>query len=172
LVLNREFRLWFLKLLVNWPVQILDRFLKFPNNSEFPQSRMLLNVYGTMMKTYRLDCVQGVFGAVPDRNFERLLRVSAKVLVNIGESDRYYRAWLGLAFVLAREEYFAQLARLDAEDLVFEIKRQWLSDLSFLSEKQINLDLEGFYEYAICNYLSNLAHKQVTTKTMEVKKQQ
>jgi hypothetical protein len=161
LVLNREFKLWFLKLLVNLPMRVFDRFLKFPNKAEFPQSRMLLNVYGKMMKTYQLDCIQGVFGAVPDRNFERLLRVSAKVLVGVSESDRYYRAWLGLAFALAREEYLAELAKSEPADLVFEIKRQWLSDLSFLKEKQIESDLEGFYEYAICNYLGNLAHKQI-----------
>jgi hypothetical protein len=160
--LDRELRLWFLKLLVNWPVRFLDRFLRVPAKAEFPQSQMLLNTYEKMMKTYRLDCMQGVFGAVPDRNFERLLRVSAKVLVGISESDRYYRAWLGLAFVLAREEYLVQLARSEPADLIFEIKRQWLSDLSFLSEKQIAFDFTGFYEYAICNYLGNLAHRQVT----------
>jgi hypothetical protein len=142
-------------------MRVFDRFLKFPSEAEFPQSRMLLNVYGKMMKTYQLDCIQGVFGAVPDRNFERLLRVSAKVLVGISELDRYYRAWLGLVFVLAREEYLAELAKSEPADLVFEIRRQWLSDLSFLSEKQINSDLEGFYEYAICNYLGNLAHKNL-----------
>ena len=160
--MDREFRLWFLKLLVNLPVRLLDRFLRFPAKTEFPQSRMLLDVYGQMIKTYRLDCMQGVFGAVPDRNFERLLRVSTKILVGISESDRYYRAWLGLAFVLAREEYLAQLARSEPADLVFEIKRQWLSDLSFLNEKQIAFDFTGFYEYALCNYLGNLAHRQVT----------
>ena len=149
MVLNREFRLWFLKLLVNWPVRFLDRFLKFPAKTEFPQSKMLLNVYETMMKTYRLDCLQGVFGAVPDRNFERLLRVSAKVLVGVSESDRYYRAWLGLAFLLAKEEYFARVGAGCSADLVFEINRQWLSDLSFLNEKQIRYDLEGFYQYSI-----------------------
>jgi hypothetical protein len=53
------------------------------------------------------------------------------------------------------------LAKSEPADLVFEIKRQWLSDLSFLKEKQIESDLEGFYEYAICNYLGNLAHKQI-----------
>ena len=159
--MNREFKLWFLKLLVNLPMRVFDRFLKFPAKAEFPQSKMLLDVYGKMMKTYQLDCIQGVFGAVPDGNFERLLRVSAKVLTSLSESDRYYRAWLGLAFVLAREEYLTQLAKSDPAKLVFEIHRQWLSDLSFLSEKQINSDLEGFYEYAICNYLGNLAHKHL-----------
>jgi hypothetical protein len=120
---------------------------------------MLLSTYSQMMKVYRLDCAQGVFGVKPDGNFERLLRVSSKILLNVSESDRYYRAWLGLAFVLAREEYLAELAKSEPADLIFEIKRQWLSDLSFLKEKQIKSDLEGFYEYALCNYLGNLAHK-------------
>jgi hypothetical protein len=160
--MNANLRLHFLKQLLNFPMRILDRFLKFPAKAEFPQSKMLLDVYGTMMKTYQLDCIQGVFGVVPDRNFERLLRVAAKVLVDIGESDRYYRAWLGLAFLLAKEEYLLGLERAVSADLVFEIRRQWLSDLSFLKESQIESDLEGFYEYAICNYLSNLARRQVT----------
>ncbi len=159
--MNREFKLWFLKLLVNLPVRFFDRFLKFPVKAEFPQSRMLLNVYGSMMKTYRLDCIQGVFGALPDGNFERLLRVSAKVLVGVSESDRYYRAWLGLAFLLAKEEYLFGLERAVSADLVFEIKRQWLSDLSFLPDMMVESDLEGFLEYALCNYLGNLAHKQI-----------
>jgi hypothetical protein len=161
--LNREFKLWFLKLVVNVPMRVMDRFLCFPK-PRYPQSKMLLRTYGQMMKVYRLDCMQGVFGVKPDGNFERLLRVSVKVLANVSESDRYYRAWLGLAFVLAKEQYFAQLEKSTPKELVYEIKRQWLSDLSFLQERQIEFDLEGFYQYAICNYLGNLAHRQVTIK--------
>ena len=74
------------------------------------------------MKTYRLDCVQGVFGAKPDGNFERLLRVCSKILMDVSERDRYYRAWLGLAFVLAMEEYFDQLEAAEPADIVFEIQ--------------------------------------------------
>lgn len=115
-----------------------------------------------MMKVYRLDCVQGVFGVKPDGNFERLLRTSSKTLCSLSESDRYYRAWLGLAYVLAMKEYNSQLKTAQPKDLVFEIKQQWLSDLSFLSERVVESDLEGFLEYALCNYLGNLARKQVT----------
>jgi len=104
-----------------------------------------------------LDCVQGVFGVKPDGNFERLLRVSSKILLNVGERDRYYRAWLGIAYVLAMEEYFDHLETVEPKDLIFEIKRQWLSGLSFLPDKVIESDLDGFLEYALCNYLGNLA---------------
>jgi hypothetical protein len=160
--LNREFKLWFLKLVVNVPMRVLDRFLCFPKKSKYPQTKMLLRTYRQMMKVYRLDCMQGVFGVKPDGNFERMLRVSSKILVNISEKDRYYRAWLGLAYVLAMEEYFDQLETAEPSDLVFEIKRQWLSDLSFLPDRVVESDLEGFLEYALCNYLGNLARKQVT----------
>jgi hypothetical protein len=132
-VLNREFRLWFLKLLVNVPMRFLDRFLKFPAKAEFRQTKMLLNVYETLMRTYQMDCVQGVFGAKPDGNLMRLMRVGAKVAVGVSELDRYYRAWLGLGFVLAHEEYLAELKQMDPAKMLFEIKRQWLSDLSFLA---------------------------------------
>jgi len=160
--LNRELKLHFLKQVVNIPFFLLDKFLKFPGNTKYPQTKMLLRTYNQMMKTYRLDCIQGVFGVKPDGNFERMLRVSSKILVNISEKDRYYRAWLGLAYVLAMEEYFDQLEAAEPKDLVFEIKRQWLNDLSFLSDSVIESDLEGFLEYALSNYLGNLARKQVT----------
>ena len=160
--MNREFKLWFLKLVVNVPMRLLDRFLCFPKPM-YPQSKMLLHTYEQMVKVYRLDCMQGVFGTEPDGNFERLLRVSSKILVNISEKDRYYRAWLGLAYVLAMEQYFDQLETTEPKNLVFEIKRQWLSDLSFLPNSVVESDLEGFLEYALCNYLGNLARKQVTT---------
>jgi hypothetical protein len=163
--LNRNFRLWFLKLLLNLPVRFLDRFLKFPAKAEYPQTKMLLHTYSQMMVIYRVDCLQGVFGLVPDKNFERLLRVGAKVLVGVSESDRYYRAWLGLGYLLAKEEYLRNLQQATPQSLLFDIKRQWLSDLSFLQDKQIRSDLEGFYEYSITNYLSNLVHNyaQITT---------
>jgi hypothetical protein len=138
---------------------VLDRFLGFPKKPKYPQTKMLLRTYKEMMKVYRLDCMQGVFGVKPDRNFERMLRVSSKILVNISEKDRYYRAWLGLAYVLAMEEYFDQLETAEPKDFVFEIKRQWLCDLSFLPERVVESDLEGFLEYALSNYLGNLTRK-------------
>ena len=140
-------------------MRVLDRFLSFPKKPKYLQTKMLMRTYTQMMKVYRIDCVQGVFGVKPDGNFERLIRVSSKILLNVSENDRYYRAWLGLAYVLAMEEYFDQLEGTDPKDLVFEIKRQWLSDLSFLPDRVVESDLEGFLEYALCNYLVNLAHK-------------
>ena len=142
-------------------MRVLDRFLYFPKKPKYPQTKMLMRTYTQMTKVYRLDCVQGVFGVKPDGNFERLLRTSAKMFCNLSESDRYYRAWLGLAYVLAMEEYFDQLEAADPKELVFEIKCHWLNDLSFLSDRLVESDLEDFLEYALFNYLGNLAHKHI-----------
>jgi len=59
------------------------------------------------------------------------------------------------------EQYLDQLEAAEPKDLVFEIKRQWLSDLSFLPNSVVESDLDGFLEYVLCNYLGNLAHKNL-----------
>jgi hypothetical protein len=158
--MNPELRLRFLKLLVNVPLRVADRLLPdvAEGEVEFPQTRMLLRAYAKLLKAYRLERVQGVFGPKPDANFERLLRVSRKVLAGISEEDRYYRAWLGLAFILAQEEMsefnepVAEIKRL--------IKAQWLTDLSFLQEKAIIYNRREFLETALCDYLVNLARME------------
>jgi hypothetical protein len=55
----------------------------------------------------------------------------------------------------------------ETANLVFEIRRQWLSDLSFLSDSVVEADLEGFLEYALCNYLGNLARKHLSEWVFE-----
>jgi hypothetical protein len=76
-----------LKLVVNVPMRELDRFLCFPKEPKYPQTRILKNTFETMLHTYRLEAAKGVFD-VPDGNFERFLSVSAKLLANIAERDR------------------------------------------------------------------------------------
>jgi len=158
--MNRELRLRMLKLLVNLPLRLADRMLPEVDESkaEFPQTRMLLRALGRMLKVYRLECNQGVFGGKSDGNFERLLRVSRKLLARISEDDRYYRAWLGLAFLLAQEEvdsfneYVNEIKQL--------IKAQWLTDLDFLPDDAIILHRREFLETALCDYLCNLARME------------
>ena len=155
--MHRDLRLRFLKLLVNVPLRLADRVLPEVDESkvEFPQTKMLLRASARMLKTYRLECSQGVFGGRPDGNFERLLRVSQKILARVSEDDRYYRAWLGLAFLLAQEEvdsfneYVSEIKRL--------IKCQWLTDLDFLPDNSIISHRREFLETALCDYLCNLA---------------
>ena len=155
--MNPDLRLRFLKLLVNVPLRLADRILPEVDEekAEFPQTRMLLRASRMMLKAYKLECSQGVFGSKPDGNFERLLRVSRKLLARISEDDRYYRAWLGLAFLLAQEEvdsfneHVGEIKRL--------IKCQWLTDLDFLPDNAIISHRREFLETALCDYLCNLA---------------
>ena len=158
--MHRELRLRMLKLLVNVPLRLVDRMLPEVDESkaEFPQTRMLLRASGRLLKTYKLESSQGVFGGRPDGNFERLLRVSRKLLARVSEEDRYYRAWLGLAFLLAQEEvdsfnvHVVEVKRL--------IKAQWLTDLDFLPDDVIVSHRREFLETALCDYLCNLARTE------------
>ena len=145
-----------LKQIVNLPMRALDKVLQFPDGLEYPQSQMLRSVYTRMIQAYRLDRLNGTFGCKPDGNFERFLRVQAKILMNLSEMDRYYRAWLGLAFLLAQDE----LNSMDSSPkaLKAEIKRQWLLDLDFLDNRLLAGSLkEDFVEIALSDTLGNVA---------------
>ena len=153
--MNRELRLRFLKMLINVPLRLLDRVLLDVAEAEFPQTQTLLRTYAKMLKAYRLECAQDTFGPKPDGNFERLLRVSMKLLGRVAEDDRYYRAWLGLAFLLAHEEI--ENLNLSAEQLLELIHKQWLADVRFLPASYVEACKAEFVEWALCDYLVNLA---------------
>jgi hypothetical protein len=152
-LLNSELSLRFFKYLVNIPFRLLDRILKFPE-PKYPQTKMLQSTYKTMLATYRLEVQKGVFD-VPDGNFERFLSVSAKLIAQVAELDRYYRKWVGLSYYLAREE----LGRLDLspEELVAQIKLQWMDDLSFLPNDHFVKRQGEFTEVVLTGNLGNLA---------------
>ena len=151
--MNHEWKLRLFKAILNVPFRLLDRLLTFPG-PKYPQTKMLQRTYRIMRGTYRLEVAKDVFD-VPDGNFERFLSVSAKLLANVAERDRYYRAWLGLSYLLAE----AELARLDLqpEELVREIKRQWMDDLSFLPREHFEAHQRDFTEVALASNLVNLA---------------
>ncbi len=151
--MNTEWKLRLFKAILNVPFRLLDRLLKFPK-PEYPQTRILQHTYRTMLGTYRLEVTKGVFD-VPDGNFERFLSVSAKLLASVAEQDRYYRAWLGLSYLLAE----AEMSQLDLqpEELVYAIKRQWVDDLSFLPKEHFMLYQRDFTEVAFASDLVNLA---------------
>ena len=151
--MNRGFKLWFLKLVVNVPVRILDRFLKFPK-PHYPQTVMIMNLQATLHKVYEIEVHQGVFG-VPDGNFERLFTVASRVLAIISEKDRYYRAWIGLLVWLANQ----QLELMDADPATLKrlIKEQWGDDIDFLSDALVQKYVADFREKALCSYLGNCA---------------
>lgn len=151
--MNREWQLRMFKYLVNIPFRLLDRILKFPE-PKYPQTKMLRGTYKFMLETYRLEVKKGVFD-VPDGNFERFLTVSAKLISQVAERDRYYRAWLGLSFILAEEEM--KRLNLSPEELVSQIKKQWMDDLAFLPEKHFVNNQREFSEIMLSSNLYNLS---------------
>jgi hypothetical protein len=78
-----------------------------------------------------------------------------KLVANIAERDRYYRAWFGLSYLLAEME----LKRLDLspEEIVAQIREQWLDDLSFLPKNHLIRDKQEFTEVILTQNLRNLS---------------
>jgi len=151
--MNREFRMILLKKLVNVPLWIVDKSIPEPQQVVFPQTQLLLRTYKRMLKVYERDCQQGYFDAKPDGNFERFLRVGWKVLSRLSEDDRYYRAWLGLAFVLAHDEILH--SGYSAKELKSLIRYQWGINIEFLPDAYVNANREEFLEFVLTNCLSN-----------------
>lgn len=156
--MNRELRMIFLKALVNVPLRIVDKIVPEPQSAAYPQTQLLLRTYNRMLKVYERDCQQGFFDAKPDGNFERLLRVSWKVLSKLSEDDRYYRAWLGFAFILAHDEIMH--SGYSVKELKNFIRDHWGLDIEFLPDAYVNANKEEFLELALTNCLSNAVDMQ------------
>ncbi len=158
-----------LKTLVNIPVRLLDCLLRFPSKPRYQQTRMILRMYAILKGTYDIEVSQGIFalkvndrrGPIrinrgdADRNFERLLSVSMKMLAQISERDKYYRAWLGLLYVVASHQ--VEQMNLSPKQTLAEISEQWKEDLMFLPEKHLLDHKREFDEILLCWYLSNVA---------------
>ncbi len=167
--MNPEWKLRMLKLAINVPFRIINRFLKFPPEPKYQQTRMILSIYDTLIKTYKIEVSQGIFawdvrrrrgpfrndGGDADGNFERLMTVSAKMLAQLSERDKYYRAWLGLLFVLAEKEL--NNIKLTDGELLQEISEQWKEDLNFLPENLVHAFRRDFEEILLADYLGNVA---------------
>ena len=106
--MNSNLRLHLLKQMLNFPMRILDRFLP-ERTASFPQTQIMEAMFKRMFQAYHLEVSQGVFKEIGkfegDGNFLRMLNVSRKLLLAIGEDDRYYREWIGLLILLASQEY-------------------------------------------------------------------
>jgi hypothetical protein len=157
--MHRDLRMILLKRLVNYPLRLVDLLLPELAAGEFPQTTMLQQVYARMFKVYGLDCIQGTFGKIPDGNFERLLRVSRKVLVRLSEDDPYYRKWVGLSMLLASDAWATR--EKDPQRLKYWIKRMWSMDIDCLPDELVAAYVDDFAEDALCDFLGNLARMEV-----------
>ncbi len=135
--MHLDLRLKFLKTLLNVPVWLLDHFLP-EREPTFPQTKILDAMYKRMYQAYRLEVAQGVFQEVGkfegDGNFLRMLRVSQKLLIAIGDDDRYYREWIGLLIFLAKEEYDNWLKTLTPAEIKYWCQAQWFVSPQCLSD--------------------------------------
>lgn len=98
------------KHLINPVVRVLN--LLIPDSvGVYPQTKILGKVYADLLHVYKIEAYCGRFDDIPkgtlealkDKNFLRFLQLSGKLLIYLGDTDRYYRAWLGLFFLLVRD---------------------------------------------------------------------
>ena len=129
--------------------------------AQYPQTKILEDIYTDMMRVYKLEAFAGRFDDVPyqnlatlkDKNFLRTLQLSKKLLIYLGDVDRYYRGWLGLFLLLAREhvENFSvtDACRLMREQWDYPCEGTFLND--FFSQHK---DLAN--KIVLANHLPNL----------------
>jgi hypothetical protein len=141
----------------------------------YPQTVIVQKVFDQLDEAYETEVRAGRFDDMPyqtldglkDRNFQRLLQLSRKLLVYFSEDDRYYRQWLGLAMLLVRKELGHRLETLSFEECRWLVFSQWHFDLrGAVSEEYFNAHREDFLNMVLANFLMNLIKKDLT----EVKK--
>jgi hypothetical protein len=159
---NSDVKLQLIKVAVGVPLRLLDKVLSFPKEPHYPQTIMLLNAYAMLRKVYRLEVLEGTFtekNGKPDGNLERFLSVSMKVLSQVSERDRYYRAWIGLFLVMAEKQ--VQVMTADPAELKRWIREQWDTPADVVPDSLMSRFARDFQEVALCDYLGNLARMPV-----------
>ena len=154
------------KQFINLAVHILNAFLpeREPIN---PQTKILESVYTKMMRAYEVEAYCGRFDDVPyqtmnalkDKNFLRLMGFSKKLLIYLGDVDRYYRMWLGLFMILVQAELNQQQEWLGPSEAMHLINQQWdyglpESDVTFLTYFAEHQEMA--LQTVLANHLTNL----------------
>lgn len=124
------------KKLLNAAVRILNRLL--PEKAAVnPQTQLLEQVYKKLLQAHRIEVYQGRFDDVlyqvlehlRDRHFLNVLELSKKVLIYLADTDRYYRQWLGLFFLLVHDAVEEQQQSLLFEQFLESARAQWEFDM-------------------------------------------
>jgi hypothetical protein len=154
------------KKLINLAVRILNKLVP-SRDPAYPQTRLLEDVYKKLLQAYKLEVFCGRFDDVPyqalqtlkDRHFLNVLELSGKVLMYLGDTDRYYRQWLGLFLLVTHDVIDSHARALTPEEASREINGQW-GDYGGINEEVLSLlfpehrDLAQ--EMVLCNHLHNL----------------
>lgn len=160
-----ELRLHLFKKVVNLCMRVFDQVLP-EARSRYPQSRMLEHLFQQLTNVYLLEVYCGRFDDVPkqslvslkDRNFQHFLSVARKILLFIGENDRYYRAWIGLAFIAGKEEYERALRDFTREEFLRSHLEQWELAFHCIPESHFQLHKSDFLDMMLTGHLSNLSN--------------
>jgi len=162
---HRELKMHLTKKFVNLAVRMLNRLVPEAEPT-FPQTRMAEHVFQRILKAYRVEVYAGRFDDVPyqtikglkDKNFMLLLLLTRRILLYFGENDRYYRQWLGYAFLLATEETQKQLGNLTYGDCLELCRVQWDFNLEGAFPAEYFEAHKGeFLNMVLANFLGNLA---------------
>ena len=167
-----------LKRLINLCMRVIDKLVPEPT-ATFPQTRMAKHVFQHLFNAYCLEVWGGRFDDVPhqtlgglaDRNFLTFLSATRKILLYVGENDRYYRAWIGLAFVTVHEEYERVLKGLSRDEFTHEYSSQWELDFKHIPESHFNLHKSEFFDMMLTAHLSNLLRMRITSEWFSAKQE-
>ena len=124
-------------------------------------------MFKRMFQAYHLEVSQGVFKEIGkfegDGNFLRMLNVSRKLLLAIGEDDRYYREWIGLLIILASEEYLSWLRKVTPAEIKFWCRAQWYVSPDCLSDEALSQVKDKLAPDVLAYYLHILARSRPKT---------
>lgn len=176
--MRAELQLHLVKKLVNFCMKILDRFLP-EKEPYYPQTKMLEHIFQRLFNVYLLEVWCGRFDDVrhqnlrdlKDRNFLHVLSVTRKTLLFIGENDRYYRAWLGLLFVAAKEEYEGTLRSLSLEEFQRSHLEQWEINFPAVKQAYFEANKPEFLEMLLTANLSNLLRMKIAKSSLPQSKE-
>lgn len=149
-------------------MRILNRLIS-ARDPQYPQTQLLEDVYKKLFQAYKLEAFCGRFDDVAyqtldtleDRHFLNILELSRKFLVYLGDTDRYYRQWLGLFFLLIHDAVEKQLQDLQYEEFLVSARAQWGFDMrGAFPEEHFDEKKRVFQEIMLANNLYNLCSKK------------
>lgn len=160
-----ELRMHLTKKFVNLATRILCRFVP-EAKATYPQTKMLEDIFAKLQHAYQIEVYAGRFDDVPfqtlkglkDKHFLKFLELSKKIIIYLGENDRYYRQWLGFAMLLNKDRVEQELEKLSFEDFLRLTNNQWDFDLrGAVRAEYFEVHKKEFLDIVLANFLMNLA---------------
>jgi hypothetical protein len=139
---DRELKMHLVKRFVNLAVRLVYRIIPDVEPSTY-QGLMAKKVFACLWNAYKVQVYDAVFDDVSqqtlnhlkDRNFQRLLRLAEKLVLYLGENDRYYRQWLGFAMLKTKDALDSYL-KVSYGEFLEAVKNQWEIDLTGVLPKE------------------------------------